>query len=64
MELGCGFAPPDAYKKAEEEIHRLEEELARLRHYGSTEEMFYDTRWQPPTYNDSIDYLLNMGQQM
>lgn len=64
MELGCGFAPPDAYKKAEEEIYKLQDELARLRHYRSTEEMLYDTRGQPPAYNDSIDYPPNMEQQM
>lgn len=63
-ELGCGFAPPDAYKKAEEEIYKLQDELARLRHYRSTEEMLYDTRWQPPAYNDSIDYPLKMEQKM
>ena len=43
-ELGCGFAPPDAYREMEKEIWKLREEPARLSHYGSAEEMMYDTR--------------------
>lgn len=45
MELGCGFAPPDAYADMEQEIWRLYEELAHLQHYESAEEMFHDDRW-------------------
>ena len=44
MELGCGFAPADAYREIEEYIYGLQEELARLSHYESVEDMFYDPR--------------------
>ncbi len=43
-ELGCGFAPAGAYAGMEREIYRLQEELARLQHYASVEDMLYDTR--------------------
>ncbi len=43
-ELGCGFAPPDAYAEMEREIYWLQGELARLQHYASVEDMLYDTR--------------------
>ncbi len=43
-ELGCGFAPPNAYAGMEREIYRLQGELARLQHYASVEDMLYDTR--------------------
>ncbi len=43
-ELGCGFAPADAYDDMYEEIHRLESELASLQHYESVEAMYHDTR--------------------
>ena len=43
-ELGCGFAPPDAYQSTYEEIDRLWEELAHLRHYANGMEMQYDER--------------------
>ena len=43
-ELGCGFAPADFYRPLEEREWALREELARLSHYGSAEEMMYDTR--------------------
>ena len=45
-ELGCGFAPPGAYDGIYEEIYRLQEELAHLRHYKTVEEMYYDERGQ------------------
>lgn len=45
-ELGCGFAPPDAYDRMYEEIYSLREELAHLRHYKTVEEMYYDERGQ------------------
>ena len=50
-ELGCGFAPPNAYHKECEEIYRLQEKLAQLRHYGSAEEMLYDERGQTSVEN-------------
>ena len=43
-ELGCGFAPAGFYAPLEEESGRLREELARLSHYGSAEEMMQDAR--------------------
>ena len=43
-ELGCGFAPAGAYDEMYKEIYRLQEELARLQHYASVEDMLYDTR--------------------
>ena len=43
-ELGCGFAPANAYEETEKYIWGLYEELARLSHYDSVEAMFYDTR--------------------
>ena len=43
-ELGCGFAPAGAYDGMYKEIHRLQEELARLQQYTSVEDMLYDTR--------------------
>ena len=44
MELGCGFASPDAYADMEKETMRLYEELAHLRHYKNADEMFHDER--------------------
>ena len=43
-ELGCGFAPAGFYDPLYEEIYRLQEQLARLSHYGSVEEMMMDSR--------------------
>ena len=43
-ELGCGFAPPDAYDGMYQEIYRLQEKLAHLRHYKTVEDMMYDER--------------------
>lgn len=43
-ELGCGFAPAGAYDEMYREMDRLWDELARLRHYASGEEMLYDVR--------------------
>lgn len=44
LQLGFGCAPPGAHDKTDGEIDRLEGELARLRHYGSTQEMYRDPR--------------------
>ncbi|MBR2256806.1 MAG: hypothetical protein IJ899_05580 [Blautia sp.] len=44
MQLGCGFAPVHFYDPLYEEMHELEEALAKLRHFGSAEEMFHDER--------------------
>lgn len=43
-ELGCGFAPAGFYDPLYGEIYTLQEELARLSHYDSVEDMLYDTR--------------------
>ena len=52
MQLGCGFAPVHFYDPLYEEMHELEEELAKLRHYESAEEMFYDERGCIPCEED------------
>lgn len=44
MQLGCGFAPADAYDDMYDAIHDLEEELARLSHYSSYKEYCMDDR--------------------
>lgn len=41
--MGCGL-PPAVYEAREQEIYGLLEQLARLQHYASVEEMLYDTR--------------------
>lgn len=41
--MGCGL-PPRVYEAREQEIYSLQEELARLQHYASVEDMLYDTR--------------------
>lgn len=46
IQLGLGYAPPGAFDRVYEEIYRLQEELAHLRHYVSVEEMHLDTRGQ------------------
>ena len=45
-QLGFGYAPPAAFDRTYEEIYKLREELANLRHYASVEEMLSDTRGQ------------------
>ena len=44
MQLGCGVAPAGFYDPLYEEIYALEEQLAKLRHYESAEEMMHDER--------------------
>ena len=41
--LGCGL-PPAVYEEREREVYGLLEQLARLQHYASVEDMLYDTR--------------------
>ena len=41
--MGCGL-PPAVYEAREQEIYGLLEQLARLQHYASVEDMLYDTR--------------------
>ena len=43
-ELGCGFAPVGFYDPLYEQIDKLLEELAGLRHYSCAEEMMHDPR--------------------
>lgn len=43
-QLGCGFAPADFYAPIEQQIYEWESELAKLQHYASREEMYYDMR--------------------
>ena len=42
--LGCGFAPAGFYDELYEQIWKLQEQLAKLSHYESVEEMMADTR--------------------
>ena len=48
IELGCGFAPAGTYAKEEQEVGRLYDQLASLRHYESAVEMMYDCRGFAP----------------
>lgn len=41
--MGFGL-PPAVYEAREQEIYGLLEQLARLQHYASVEDMLYDTR--------------------
>ena len=43
-ELGCGFAPANFYQSLYEQIYGLQEQLAKLSHYESVEEMLWDAR--------------------
>lgn len=43
-ELGCGFAPAGFYEPLEKQSWALQEQLARLQHYSSVEEMLFDPR--------------------
>lgn len=45
--LGCGFAPAEAFEPYYEKIHKLEEQLAHLRGYRDSMEMYMDTRYMP-----------------
>ncbi len=45
-QLGFGCAPANAFDRVYEEIYKLKEELAHLRHYSSVEDMLCDTRGQ------------------
>ena len=40
MQLGCGFAPVHFYDPLYEQIHELQEELARLSHYPALKRCF------------------------
>ena len=51
-QLGCGFAPEDAYLPTYEEIDRLLDELAHLRGYKDHMEMAYDERGQKAYCDD------------
>ena len=54
-ELGCGFAPAGFYTPLEKEAGRLEEELARLRHYPDAMAMMMDSRGV--VYDPEIPFL-------
>ena len=47
-ELGCGFAPAGAYDDLYKKIDGLQEQLAKLQHYDSVEEMMLDPRGTIP----------------
>ena len=44
QQLGCGFAPAEAYDSLYQQIWKLNEELARLSHYPDAMTMMHDTR--------------------
>ena len=44
--LSYGCHPADAYDWLYEQIDKLNEQLAKLRHYGSAMEMLFDPRGQ------------------
>ena len=44
LQLGFGVAPAGAFDRVYQEMYKLQENLAGLRHYASVEEMFRDTR--------------------
>lgn len=47
-EMGCGFILAGWFQPLEEEIYKLEQQLAELRHYDSVESMYLDTRGTTP----------------
>ncbi|MBR2790251.1 MAG: hypothetical protein IKD70_06520 [Eggerthellaceae bacterium] len=53
-ELGCGFAPADAFAELEDRQWGLLEKLARLSHYGNATEMLNDDRHIPG--DDSLPF--------
>lgn len=54
-ELGCGFAPAGAYDDLYKKIDELQEQLAKLQHYGSVEEMMLDLRGISPAEMDYFE---------
>lgn len=54
-ELGCGFAPADAYADLEKERWNLLEKLAQLSHYSSAMDMLCDDRHIPQTTDLPFD---------
>lgn len=53
VELGCGFSPPGAYDELYKEMDRLENELARLQHFTSSEQQFLSDLARPNTVTDA-----------
>ena len=54
-ELSLGMGPPaDAFADREDEIWRMQDELARLQHYESYEDKVYNPRFQPPATEESL----------
>ncbi len=54
IKLGCGFGNPETYTEMNEEMDRLYEQLAHLRHYNSAEEMFFDERGLEPKKDEDF----------
>ena len=46
-EMGCGFAPANAYEEQEKERWSLLEDLARLSHYASAMQMLCNDSHMP-----------------
>lgn len=53
-QLSCGCHPAGVYDDMYEQIYELEEQLARLSHYDSREEMLYDDRYVMNLMGDSM----------
>ena len=55
LQLGFSVAPAGAFDRVYEEIYKLQEELAGLRHYASADEMFRDTRGNTHSQTQDMD---------
>lgn len=43
-EMGCGCVPSGFFDSLYDEMHKLEEQLAKLSHYNSVQDMYMDVR--------------------
>ena len=58
-DLSFGIGPPaGAFADREDELWRMQDELARLQHYESYEDKVYNPRFQPSATGE---FLLQMG---
>ena len=55
-QLSFGIVPDGAHDRAESIICSLQEQLAKLRHYASYEEMMYDDRGAPDDGEDPLPF--------
>ena len=47
-EMGCGCVPSGFFDPLYDEMHKLEEQLAKLSHYNSVQDMYMDSRGCEP----------------